>query len=158
MPGRAACGQLDSGIAVVAGSMPRPLLLAGDRVQAVVDDCVPAGFFACDVSLHVVVLLPGRCDREFGQPVEGSVEAVVAAKAHSRRIALHGVDRTEETLDGFERCSSGRATPLVAREDLGGFREDEFVWAALPAGLVGDGKFGGVDALMEMLPAGFGRW
>ncbi len=38
--------------AVGAGSMPRPSLLPTDRINSLVDDCVPDLTFACHVALH----------------------------------------------------------------------------------------------------------
>jgi len=52
-------GQLFGSVSIGAGGVPRPLFSTGDRVEAVVDDCVPAvALRATYPSMILVLLLP----------------------------------------------------------------------------------------------------
>ena len=108
---RKAGGEALGLVSAGAGWVPAAALASGDRVEAFVDDGVPAGALLRDVSLHVDP--PWSSDRG-DDPVEGSVAASPVSSRRWRTRRRVGIAARRDPVDasrsaGCNRLLAGRS-------------------------------------------------
>lgn len=126
--------------AASAGGMPAASFASCEGVDAVVVDDVEAAVAFDDV---------GHAGGIGSRPVRDQPEDHAAMS----RVDRSGVG-VEVSLHDSERFQGGASVLGISEMDVGGLGEHQPVWTALSDRGVGDGQFGFVDALVEVLSAG----